>query len=131
MGIEGRDSVGTPLYKVVLPGVYQSSDEIIIKNVVHRQKEAVLKIGSNEDGALSYSQYLILLDHLTSAYPDIKYASYSDVAAEKLRAGEKIRVVDFYAILKAGKVPSLSPSKVAEMKAALSTEKRSVSSHKN
>lgn len=114
---------GTPLYRIVLPGVYQSRDEIIIKHVVPNQKDAVLKIGVNEDGALSYSQCLALLDHLTPAYPDIKYASYSSAVAKKLQDGEEIRVVDFYALLKAGKVPPLSPSKLDEIKAAMAKKK--------
>ncbi len=111
----------SPLYQIILPGVYQMRDKIIIKGVQPGQTEAVLNIGVNERGALSYSQCLKLLEHLKSAY-DFEYAFYKDAAVKKLQAGEKISVPEFSAMLQAGKVPPLSPLKVAEMEAALDLE---------
>ncbi|MCP3956049.1 MAG: hypothetical protein GY697_28120 [Desulfobacterales bacterium] len=113
----------TPLYQVILPGVYQTRNEIIIKKVQPGQEEAVLPIAVNEDGVLSYDQCIELLAHLKEAY-GLDIAFYQDDTIKKLQSGEQINVPEFYAMLKKGMVPPLSAKKVAEMNAAIDADKR-------
>lgn len=112
----------SPLYQIVLPGVYQMQDKILIKAVVPKQAEATLNIGVNERGTISYSQCLELLKHLGAAY-SFDYAFYDEAAIKKLQAGDEINVPEFTGMLKDGKVPPLSPSKLAEMEAAIKAGK--------
>lgn len=114
----------SPVYQIVLAGVIQTSEGMIVKDVLPGQVAKVLPIIPNKDGVISYAQCLTLFEHLKPVeIYSFGYVQYDEEAAKRLQQGESIRVQEFYAMLKEGKVPPLSREMLTKMKQASAAAK--------